>query len=275
VSPYPTALRDPVAPNDLWCADFKGQFRLGCGAYCYPLTISDQVSRFLLACEGLEATEGDAAHEVFEQVFAEYGLPWAIRTDNGTPFVGRGLWGLSRLSVWWLRLGIWHERIQKGHPEQNGRHERMHRTLKAETTRPAAQRLLAQQEHFDAFRTTYNEQRPHEALGQMPPSSAYAPCSRPYPARLPDPEYPLHDDVRVVARSGHLPLGRARTVFITAALAGHPVGLRELDDGRWLVTFMHLDLGEIDLATKTFEPLTPAGQVTHPLTEREAPVLQG
>ena len=275
VSPYPSALRQPVAPNDLWCADYKGQFRLGCGAYCYPLTISDQVSRFLLACEGLDSTEGEPTREVFEQVFAEKGLPWAIRTDNGTPFVGRGLWGLSRLSVWWLRLGISHERIKKGHPEQNGRHERMHRTLKAETTRPAAQGMLPQQERFDTFRTTYNEQRPHEALGQKPPQSVHVRSSRQYPDRLPEPDYPLHDDVRTVASSGHLPFGGRRTVFITTALAGQPVGLRELDDGRWLVTFMNLDLGEVDPAARQFLPLQPPNPVDEPPTPTEAPVLQG
>lgn len=275
VSPYPSALRLPVAPNDLWCADFKGQFRLGCGAYCYPLTISDQVSRFLLACEGLEATDGGPTREVFEQVFAESGLPWAIRTDNGTPFVGRGLWGLSRLSVWWLRLGVSHERIEKGHPEQNGRHERMHRTLKAETTRPAAHGLLAQQERFDSFRTTYNELRPHEALGQKAPSSVHVRSPRPYPDRLPEPAYPLHDDVRTVGRTGHLAIGRRRTVFITLALAGQPLGLRELVDGRWLVSFMHLDLGEIDPTERRFQPLPPPPRVNEPPNPTEEPVLHG
>ena len=272
VIPYPSALRVPVAPNDLWCADFKGQFRLGSRAYCYPATITDQVSRLLLACEGLESTEGGPTREVFEQTFAEYGLPWAIRTDNGTPFVGRGLWGLSRLSVWWLRLGISHERTKPGHPEQNGRHERMHRTLKQETTRPASHGSLAQQERFNEFRTTFNDVRPHEALCQKTPSSIHVLSQRPYPDRLPEPEYPLHDDVRRVDRCGKLPFGGRRSIFITSALAGQPVGLRELDDDRWLISFMNLDLGEVDMSRRRFEPFEAPPRVEEPADRTEPPV---
>jgi len=253
VAPHPLPLTKPQAANDVWCADFKGQFRLRNGSYCYPLTISDRHSRYLLGCEGLESVRGDSAALVFDATFRRYGLPRVIRTDNGVPFASKGILGLSRLSVRWLRLGIRPERIKPAHPEQNGQHERMHRVLKAETTRPAAATLLQQQERFDRFLEEYNHQRPHEALGQVPPVIVYAPSQRIF-VEPRDPEYPLHDDERRVACSGHLRFGgrKGSNYFVSAALAGEKVGLRELGDEQWLVSFMTIDLGVIDTARKQF-----------------------
>jgi transposase InsO family protein len=247
-------LSDPRVPNDVWCADYKGQFRLGNGQYCYPLTITDQVSRFIVGCEGFSKIDGIAARAVFEDRFARYGLPLVIRTDNGPPFASRGLFGLSRLSVSWLKLGIVPERIEPGEPQQNGRHERMHRTLKADATRPPAANLLQQQERFDDFVATFNERRPHEALSQKPPATVFRSSERRFVpgGRL---EYPLHDDVRTVSSSGHIQILRGRRrghLFLSTALAGERVGVRELEDGRWLLSFASLDLGWTDPTLKTF-----------------------
>lgn len=252
-------LTNPGSPNDVWCADFKGQFRLGSGRYCYPLTITDRVSRLLIVCEGLDDTRTEPAQAVFTKAFREYGLPRVIRTDNGSPFASRGLAGLTRLSAWWIRLGIRPERIEPGHPEQNGQHERMHLTLKQETTRPAAAGLLQQQERFDRFRELYNRERPHEGLGQRMPAEVHQNSTQKFPHDLPELTYPLHDVVRAVARCGHIGLGPRRfgQVFLSSALAGERVGLREVEDGRWLISFASLDLGIADVRTKTFEP-TPS-----------------
>lgn len=241
----PTGLRQVEAANEVWCADYKGQFRLGNGSYCYPLTITDQRSRFLLACEGMGAVSEEQAREVFQSVFEERGLPLFLRTDNGVPFATTGLAGLSKLSVFWMLLGIQHERIRPAHPEENGRHERMHRTLKLETTRPARANLLQQQECFDAFRELFNEKRPHEALDMKPPASAYQTSVRPYPKTLSEPSYPLHDDTLYVTKTGYLRVPGRGSVYVASALAGQPVGIREEDDGRWLVSFLHLNLGHI------------------------------
>jgi transposase InsO family protein len=249
------------APNDVWCVDYKGQFRLGNGRYCYPLTITDAYSRMLLACEAMDNTRGDGAQNVFQQVFERYGLPGAIRSDNGAPFASQAIAGLSRLSVYWLRLGIRLERIEPASPQQNGRHERMHRTLKAETTRPAGANMLQQQERFDRFQDIYNNERPHEALGQVPPATLYRPSIRRPASTLLEPEYPLHDLVLRVRPSGHVYVpgsGRgAGAVFLSSALAGERIGLRELDDHTWLVSFLHLDLGLLDLKARQIEPIKP------------------
>jgi len=253
--PHPMPLTVPDGPNDVWCADFKGQFRLGNGAYCYPLTISDRHSRFLLSCEGLESVRGDSVELVFDAVFRRHGLPKVMRTDNGAPFASKGLFGLSRLSVRWLRLGIRPERIKPAHPQQNGQHERMHRVLKAETTRPAAATLLQQQERFDRFVEEYNHERPHEALGQVPPGSLYTSSERPLVEPISAAEYPLHDEHRRISPSGHVSLGgRNNSYFLGSALAGERVGLRELSANEWLVSFMTIDLGIIDLAEHRFSP---------------------
>lgn len=242
IPPYPSKLTTAQAPNELWCTDYKGQFRLGNGDYCYPLTITDRFSRHIMGCDGFKRIDIDSTMASFELVFRDYGLPTAIRSDNGSPFASRGLWGLTKLSVWWWRLGIRHERIEPASPQQNGQHERMHRDLKRDTTRPAAKNLLAQQERFDGFVDEYNRVRPHQALDQRTPAELYQPSSRKMPDKLEDPAYPLHDDVVEVSRTGHVRLGR-KQVFLSAALATQLVGLRELDDGTLLLSFLDADLG--------------------------------
>jgi putative transposase len=242
----------------VWAADYKGQFRLGNREYCYPLTATDLHSRLILAVEALDGTDEEQAREVFEETFTKYGLPSVIRTDNGTPFASAGaLAGLTRLSAYWLRLGIRHERTEPAHPEQNGCHERMHRTLKAETTRPARNNLLQQQERFDEFQREFNEERPHDALEMKRPAEIYRPSERRLPRPLPEPAYPLHDDVLTVSRAGHIRLPRGRQVFLSYALVQQQVGLREEADGRWLVTFASLDLGHYDPRTGRFDPCDP------------------
>jgi len=244
-SAKPTPLSTPSAPNELWCADFKGQFRLGSGSYCYPLTITDAYSRYLIACVALEGTKAGPAQAVFEEAFEEHGLPKLIRTDNGVPFATNGLAGLSELSAWWMRLGVKPERIEPGHPEQNGQHERFHLTLKRETTRPAGENMLQQQERFDRFREEFNQERPHEALGQRSPATVYKPSDRSYEDALKEPDYSLHDVVARVCATGSVYLHRKKAFYISKALAGQHLGLRELEDGRWLVHFMDLELGHL------------------------------
>ncbi len=240
-------------PNGLWCADYKGEFMMGNKAYCYPLTVTDFSTRFLLACEGLETTKEQYAFTVFENTFREYGLPRAIRTDNGVPFASaNGLFGLSKLSVWWLRLGIEIERIKPGHPEQNGRHERMHLTLKRETTRPAGENLLQQQEKFDAFKQEFNHERPHQALEMQCPADRYKPSSRAY-SGLPEIEYPLHDRTVDVTICGRICLGR-RKINFSRAFAGQRVGVTQVDDKIWMVSFMDYDLGYFDEESNRVEP---------------------
>ena len=248
-----TPLSNPKTPNELWCADYKGEFLLGNKQYCYPLTITDYRSRYLLACEGLDSTKSPFAFSVFEQVFKEFGLPAAIRTDNGLPFASpNALFGLSRLSVWWLRLGINIERIKPGHPEQNGRHERMHLTLKKEATKPASYNVLQQQIRFDDFISVYNNERPHQALGGRYPGDLYTPSARPY--RPPEqPEYPYHDRTIRVTQCGRICIGNRKINFSTV-FAGQDVGIREVADGIWLVSFMDYDLGFFDEDVGRVEP---------------------
>lgn len=234
------------APNDLWCADFKGQFRMGNSKYCYPLTVTDHFSRYLLGCEGLEDTKGSGAIGVFTTVFSEHGLPDAIRTDNGSPFASAGLFGLSQLSVWWMRLGIKLQRIQPGHPEQNGRHERMHLTLKQQTTRPAGANLLQQQQRFDEFLEEFNEERPHEALKMKRPGDLYRKSKRPFPKALPELLYPEHDIVATVYPNGSVRTNQGANLFISQAFANQPIGLQEQEDDRWKINFMDLELGTYD-----------------------------
>jgi putative transposase len=248
-----TPLSSTSSPNGLWCADFKGEFMLGNRCYCYPLTISDYSSRFLLACEGLESTQSTFAFAVFERVFKEYGLPEAIRTDNGVPFASpNALFGLSRLSVWWLRLGINLERIKPGHPQQNGRHERLHLTLKKEATKPASYNFLQQQRRFDDFVEVYNSQRPHQALGGRYPAELYTPSPRAY--RVPEPpEYPFHDRTIRVTQCGRICIGK-RKINLSIVFAGQFVGIREVADKIWLVSFLDFDLGYFDEAAARVEP---------------------
>ena len=249
-----TPLSDGLHPNDLWCADYKGEFQLGDKRYCYPLTVTDYASRLLLLCEALESTREELAFPAFEDLFRERGLPLAIRSDNGVPFASpHGLFQLSRLSVWWLRLGIAIERIRPGHPQQNGRHERMHLTLKQQTTRPAAANFLQQQAKFDAFREEFNHERPHEALSMKCPAEVYTPSPRPYHG-LPEPQYPFHDRTVVVTSCGRICLHRKK-INLSKSLAGQAVGIREVENGIWLVSFMSYDLGYIDLEEKTLQPV--------------------
>jgi transposase InsO family protein len=249
-----TPLSSGAAPNELWCVDFKGEFKLGNGHYCYPLTATDHASRFLLLCEALDSTREDPAITAFEQLFLERGLPAAIRSDNGVPFASpNALFNLSKLSVWWLRLGIAIERIRPGHPQQNGRHERMHLTLKKEATRPPGMNSLQQQARFDAFVREFNTERPHEALAMKTPAELYAASPRPYRG-LPAVTYPLHDRDVVVTACGRICMHRKR-INLSTVLAGQRVGIKEVDEGIWIVSFMHYDLGYIDLEQKTLQPL--------------------
>ena len=248
-----TPLSHTHSPNGLWSADYKGEFMLGNRKYCYPLTITDYHSRFLLACEGLDSTRSPFAFAVFERVFKEYGVPEAIRTDNGVPFASaNALFGLSRLSVWWLRLGIRIERIAPGHPEQNGRHERMHLTLKRDATKPASFSLLQQQSRFDEFIEVYNNDRPHQALSGRYPGEVYTPSPRVY--RPPEePQYPFHDRTVRVTRCGRICIGH-RKVNLSTVFAGQLVGIREVEDKIWLVSFMDYDLGYFDEEEARVEP---------------------
>lgn len=244
----PTAgpLAAPVRVNALWCVDFKGWFLLGNGQRCDPLTISDAYSRYLLCCQGLSGFTGRrTVQPLFERVFREYGLPAAIRSDNGAPFASVGLGGLSRLSVWWLRLGIGLERIEPGHPEQNGRHERMHRTLKEAVLQPPRRNLAGQQQAFDAFVKEYNQERPHEALNQHVPGSVYEPSRRDYPSRLAEPEYPWGWEKRGVRSNGEIKW-QGKLVYLSQALVGQWVGLKPESDEIWRVYFMGEELGRLD-----------------------------
>lgn len=233
-----------LAPNDVWRADSTGQFRTGDGRYCYPLTVTDGFSRYLLGCQALPSTAGADAKPVFTRLFREYGRPTRIRTDNGAPFATTTLARLSTLSAWWVRLGVLPELIEPGRPDQNGRHERMHRTLKAATTRPAAGRLAAQQRRFNSFRDEFNPDRPHEALDQQTPASCYAPSPREMPATLPALEYPDRFEVRYVSANGGIRWNR-RGVNVSTVGIGDYVGLEEIDDGIWNVYFGPLKLGRL------------------------------
>lgn len=261
-----TPLSEALAANDLWCADFKGEFKLGDGRYCYPLTITDQASRYLLCCEAYESTREQGVFEAFRRVFAEHGLPSAIRSDNGLPFASpNGLYNLSKLSVWWLRLGIGFERIRPGHPQENGRHERMHLTLKKEATRPPGRTILQQQARFDAFVSEFNEERPHEALSMKVPAELYAPSPRPY-LGLPEIDYPFHDRDAIVTHCGRLCLHRKK-INISTVLAGQKLGIKEVDDGIWLVSFLRYDLGYIDLEQRTLQTIdNPFGTRLSPMS---------
>ncbi len=252
--PYAQPFREGLQPNDVWCADFKGWFRTQSGTRIDPLTISDAVSRYLLRCQALMRPTSTTAQAVFTAAFQEFGLPAAIRTDNGAPFASTGLGGLSRLSVWWLRLGILPERIRPGHPEENGRHERMHRTLKQATAQPPRATPKAQQQAFDRFRTEYNQERPHEALDMQTPAQHYQPSPRPFPARLPEMEYPSGYLVRRVRSNGQI-RWQGRLIFVSEVLIGHSVGLIEVDNGTWRLDFGTLKLALFDEKTEKFKPI--------------------
>jgi putative transposase len=253
---YVVPLTQPLAaarvPNDVWCADFKGWFRTADRTRCDPLTVTDAHSRFVLCCRMVPPT-AQGVRPWFERTFREYGLPDALRTDNGSPFASTGPGRLSQLAVWWLTLGIHLDRIDPGHPEQNGRHERFHLTLQQETTTPPATTPGQQQRRFDRLRREFNAERPHEALGQRPPAQIYVPSPRPYPARLDDPWYDATHQVRRVNPNGQIKWKGAR-VFVSEAMQREVVGLAETERGDWTVRFMQVELGRIDRDTRRFTP---------------------
>jgi len=261
-----TSLSQPFAPNRLWCADYKGEFLLANHRYCYPLTITDFASRYLIACEALSTTKERYAFTVFERAFQEFGLPEAIRTDNGVPFASaHALYSLSKLAVWWLRLGIGLERIAPGHPEQNGRHERLHLTLKNEATRPAGDNVLQQQARFDAFVHQYNHERPHQALDMATPASRYQPSARPYRG-VEELEYPMHDWTAIVTACGRI-CAQGRKINLSQVFAGQKIGVRQTDDRVWLVSFMTYDLGYFDDEIGRLEPIdNPFGSSLLPMS---------
>ena len=236
------------APNQVWPADFKGQVKTGDGQYCYPLTVTDHFSRALLVCRGLPSVKTADAKPVFRALFRSVGLPDAIRTDNGTPFASTGIHGLSGLNVWWMQLGIVHQRIPPSSPQENGTHERMHRELKRETTRPAANSLRAQQRRFDAFRRRYNDERPHEGIGDHTPASLWIPSCRAYPERVTPPLYPAHMEVRLVSTAGTFRL-HTRQPLLTQALRNEYIALEEVADGIWNIVYYSTLLGRIDERT--------------------------
>jgi hypothetical protein len=251
--PYTQPLAHASESNLVWCADFKGWFRSGDGRRIDPLTITDAWSRYLLRCQAVEKTDTERVRAVFEAAFRQYGMPEAIRTDNGAPFASPAVGGLSRLAVWWTRLGIGHERIQAGHPEQNGRHERMHRTLKQDV--PTAQDWRSQQRELDRFLHDFNQVRPHEALDMQTPSSVYEPSPRPFPNKIPEVEYPNGMEVRTVKTHGHF-RWKKKDIFLTEVLWGEPIGLMPLGDGLFNIYFADRPLIGFDSKRDKLVPLT-------------------
>jgi transposase InsO family protein len=241
--PYTHPLAHANQSNRVWCADFKGWFKAGDGTRIDPLTITDAWSRYLLRCQAVEKTDTERVRAIFEAVFREHGLPEAIRTDNGPPFASSAIGGLSRLAVWWIKLGIAHERIQAGHPEQNGRHERMHRTLKQDLH--PAEDWRSQQRELDRFRDDFNKVRPHEALDMQTPASIYQPSLRPFPARLPEVQYSDAMEVRTIKSHGHF-RWKKKDIFLTEVLWGEPIGLLPIGDGQFNIYFAHLPLVGFD-----------------------------
>jgi len=254
VPSYNDPFSECLLPNDVWSVDYKGQFRMQNKKYCYPLTISDNVSRYLLACRAFKGPRYKETRRVFEYTFSEYGLPYAIRTDNGIPFAGTNVGGLSRLSIWWIKLGIRPERIEKGKPQQNGRHERMHRTLKEETVVPPSTNLKEQQKRFDWFCIEYNEDRPHEALAQQVPASIYKRSNREYSKSIFVPEYDSDFTVRSVKRGGEIKF-KGTLYFLTEVLGGEQVGLKQIAEDRWQINFSFQPVGILDIQKGRIEPI--------------------
>ena len=241
---------EPVkGPNDVWTADFKGQFLMKDGKWCYPLTVMDHQSRYLLQCKGQKKISTDAVKKEFDKLFRRYGLPRRIRTDNGVPFASRSLGGISLLSKWWIRLGIFPERIKPGQPQQNGVHERMHRTLKDAAIQPPGRNLKHQQKLFDIFQQEYNEERPHDALQKKKPSSRYQKSTRECPRELPELEYPGYYRITRVSSSG-LMYCLGSIVYAGHVLEGERVGMEEVNDGVWRVYFGPIYLGRFDQRDK-------------------------
>lgn len=239
-----------TAPNQIWTIDFKGQFRMRNGIYCYPLTVIDHHSRYLLCCHGLPDVAGAGVKPQLRRLFRRWGLPDAIRSDNGSPFASTGIHGLCGLNTWWLQLGITHQRITPGSPQENGAHERLHRTLKARVARPPAANANLQQRVFNTFQHTYNELRPHEALDDETPASRWAPSARPYPERIAPPTYPAHFELRRVSNAGTFRLHCGQK-FLSQALNGETIGLEEVNDGLWSILYYTTLLGRYDEHTNT------------------------
>lgn len=254
--PYTTPFIACNRTNAVWCADFKGQFKTGDGKLCYPLTITDSYSRYLLLCKGLSHPTFAETKPCFELVFKEYGLPEAIRTDNGAPFASVGIGALSKLSVWFIKLGIRPERIEPGHPEQNGRHERMHRTLKETTASPPRSNMRAQQKAFDEFTYEYNFERPHEALGQKTPATAYQMSNSPYLHKIPTITYPYGAVLRKVNRNGEIKW-KERSIYISKSLIGEHIALKQKEKHLWEIWFMHYPLGIVNVSTRKVLPMCP------------------
>jgi transposase InsO family protein len=272
--PGPNSPLPPIQTvNEVWTTDFKGHFRTGDGVYCYPLTLRDGFSRFVLRCDALAGPTYAATRPRFERAFAEYGLPERIRSDNGGPFASTGLARLSRLSVWWMRLGIIPERIALGHPEQNGSHEQFHSVLKADTARPPASQARAQQRRFDRFCAEYNHERPHEALQDAVPASCYQPSPRPLPRQLPALEYPGHLEVRRVSTIGQVSW-RGAPLFISEALAHADIAFEEVDDGLWTIRFASVALARVNDRDRRIQPLTPVTRGRSASSAGSAPDLK-
>jgi transposase InsO family protein len=254
--PYTQPLAHATESNRVWCADFKGWFRSGDGTRIDPLTITDACSRYLLRCQAVEKTDTERVQAIFEAAFREHGLPEAIRTDNGAPFASPAVGGLSRLAVWWIKLGIGHERIDAGCPQQNGRHERMHRTLKQDLL--PAQDWRGQQRELDRFRQDFNQIRPHEALDMQTPAEIYQPSPRPYPARLPQVQYPDSMEVRMIKSNGHF-RWKKKDIFLTEVLWGEPIGLLPIKNGLFTIYFANLPLIGLDANRGKLVPLNNPG----------------
>lgn len=252
-TPYSEPFAEVTAPNQLWCMDFKGWFRTGDGNRCDPFTITDAYSRYLIRCQAVARMDTAHVLAICEAAMREYGVPERIRTDNGNPFSGLGVMGLSRLSLSWIRLGIVHERIQPGKPQQNGRHERMHRTLKQDTTNPSAKTLHAQQKRFDEFVRVYNHERPHEALGNETPGSIYVPSSRLLPRYTKAYQYPAHFQTRRVNDAGDISWHKSR-VFISEVFRGEDIALEKVEENFYRVYFCSLEVGEFNVDDMRFRP---------------------
>jgi transposase InsO family protein len=245
--------KDCDVPNRVWSADFKGQFRLGNGRWCYPLTMTDNYSRYILQCRGLGGPKDRAVRPWFEWVFREYGLPQAIRTDNGVPFASMALGGISQLSKWWIQMGVKPERIRPGKPQENGRHERMHKSLKNATAVPPQRTMRAQQRVFDHFVNEFNEDRSHEALDRKTPSQVYAPSPRSYPSRIKPVEYDCDYIVRRVRHNGQIKW-RGKKFYLSQVLSKEPIGLKQVDNHLWDIYFSFYCLGTLNEKTGKIRP---------------------
>jgi len=263
VEPYQQPFRMVAAPNDEWACDFKGWMRTGDGERIDPLTISDSASRYLLRCQAVDKTDTERVRAIFEAAFREFGMPRTVRSDNGPPFASCAVAGLSRLAIWWIKLGILPQRIALGHPEQNGRHERMHRTLKDATASPAKANRRMQQQAFDRFRSEYNQLRPHQALAMETPASVYSNSPRPFPGRVPEPEYDSTMKVRRVFPHGQF-FFQKHDVFLSKVLAGERIGIQPIDDRYQRIYIAWYPIARLDTHTMKVEKLKKEDRASDP-----------